>query len=63
VLLLLQRVIAVRRSDSRRDLGLSLATQQLHAVVFVTRLFFKLYDWDFLCATLRPARLLVCLLM
>jgi hypothetical protein len=44
VLLLLQRVIAVRRSDAPRDLGLSLGTQQLHAVVFVTRLFFKIYE-------------------
>jgi hypothetical protein len=48
VLLLLQRVIAVRRSDTPRDLGLSLGTQQLHAVVFVTRLFFKLYEGDLL---------------
>jgi hypothetical protein len=37
-----------RRSESRRELGLSLGTQQLHAIVFVTRLFFKIYEWDLL---------------
>jgi hypothetical protein len=48
ILLLLQRVVAVRRSESPRDLGLSLGTQQLHALVFVTRLSFKMYEWDLL---------------
>lgn len=50
--MLLLRVIAVRRSDSRRDLGLSLGTQQLHALVFVTRLLFKFHEGDLLCASL-----------
>jgi hypothetical protein len=48
VVLLLLRVVAAKRSDAHRNLGLSLGSQQLHCVVFTMRLFFKIYDEELL---------------